>query len=117
MNPFISFCLYVAARIFIHAYKKSSEDQANFTNLEFLLNAMQTIKKKNPLTESFLIQLMVDLEGTGIDNALKASGNHASRVALQKIYVSGKFFSCRKLKTVANAKIIRLKFAVKKKAT
>ena len=67
MNPFISFCLYVAARIFIQAYKKGSREEATRDNLQFLLNAMQAIRKKNPLTESFLVQLMVDLEGTDLD--------------------------------------------------
>ena len=67
MNPFISFCLYVAARIYTQSYKKGSRDETTHDNLQFLLNAMQAIKKKNPLTESFLVQLMIDLEGTDFD--------------------------------------------------
>ena len=88
MNPFISFCLYVAARIFIHAYRQSPEDRSILTSLEFLLNAMQAIKKKHPLTESFLVQIMVDLEGTGVSSAYKPSGGLASEATLRKIYVS-----------------------------
>ena len=67
MNPFIAFCLYVAARIYVQTYKKRPEDRQTQSNLEFILDAMQAIKKKNPLTESFLAQLMVDLEGTSFD--------------------------------------------------
>ncbi|KAL9120152.1 MAG: hypothetical protein Q9187_003294 [Circinaria calcarea] len=73
MHPFISFCLYVAGRVYVRAYEKQSNDQVTYTNLEFLLNAMQAIRKRNPLTESFLVQLMVDLEGTGFDNPLNNS--------------------------------------------
>ena len=67
MNPFISFCLYVAARIYVQKYKKRPEDRQIHSSLEFILNAMQAIRKKNPLTESFLAQLMVDLGGTSLD--------------------------------------------------
>ena len=73
MNPFISFCLYVAARIYVQVYKKQPDDQSIYNNLESLLNAMQAIRKRNPLTESFLVQLMVDLEGTGFDTPLNNS--------------------------------------------
>ena len=73
MHPFISFCLYVAARIYVGAYKKQPNDQLTYTNLQFLLNAMHAIRKRNPLTEAFLVQLMVDLEGTGFDTPLNNS--------------------------------------------
>jgi hypothetical protein len=36
------------------------------SSLQFLGSAMHILKRKNPLTESFLAQLEVDLEGTGI---------------------------------------------------
>jgi hypothetical protein len=67
MNPFMAFCLFVAARIYAHAFKKRPNDQHARSNLEFLLRAMAAGRKKNPLTESFLVQLMVDLEGCGLD--------------------------------------------------
>lgn len=70
MNPFMSFCLYVAARIYIHTYKKQPNNMQTQSNLEFLLNAMQAQRKKNPLSESFLVQLMVDLDGCGVENPL-----------------------------------------------
>jgi hypothetical protein len=66
MNPFISFCLYVAARVFVQYLKGRPDDQIISTSLEFLLSAMAALKRKNPLTESFLVQLDVDLDGRGI---------------------------------------------------
>lgn len=68
MNPFISFCLYVAARVFVQYLKSRPEDSQTGDSLRFLLSAMNALKKKNPLTESFLVQLDVDLEGLGMRN-------------------------------------------------
>lgn len=68
MNPFISFCLYVAARVFVQYLKSRPKDAQVRASLQFLLQAMQAIKRKNPLTESFLVQLDVDLEGAGIED-------------------------------------------------
>jgi hypothetical protein len=68
MNPFISFCLYVAARVFVQYLKSKPEDSQVGDSLRFLLSAMNAMKKKNPLTESFLVQLDVDLEGLGMHN-------------------------------------------------
>src|ERR1700749_4751724 len=67
MNPFLAFCLYVAARVFVQYLKSRKEDSAVKSSLHFLLAAMQVLKTKNPLTESFLVQLDVDLEGSGLD--------------------------------------------------
>jgi len=67
MNPFISFCLYVAARVFVQYLKARKEDTTVKSSLQFLLSAMQALRAKNPLTESFLVQLDVDLEGSGLD--------------------------------------------------
>jgi hypothetical protein len=39
---------------------------------------MQAIKRKNPLTESFLVQLDVDLEGAGIENIKELRSNAQS---------------------------------------
>ena len=63
MNPFLSFCLYVAARVFVQYLKSRPKDEQVRASLQFLLMAMGHIKKKNPLTESFLVQLDVDLAG------------------------------------------------------
>lgn len=66
----MAFCLYVAARVFVQYLKKSPSDQEMRQSLEFLLTAMSAIRRKNPLTESFLIQLTLDMEGTGLDTLL-----------------------------------------------
>lgn len=68
MNPFISFCLYVAARVFVQYLKSRPEDSQTGDSLRFLLSAMNALKRKNPLTESFLVQLDVDLESLGMRN-------------------------------------------------
>ncbi|KAI0423914.1 fungal-specific transcription factor domain-containing protein [Xylaria sp. FL1042] len=66
MNPFVSFCLYVAARVFVQYLKSRPDDCQTADSLRFLLAAMNALKKKNPLTESFLVQLDVDLEALGL---------------------------------------------------
>ena len=69
MNPFTAFCLYVSARVFVQFLKKVPDDQEVRTSLDFLLNAMHALKRKHPLTESFLAQLIVDMEGNGLDTS------------------------------------------------
>jgi hypothetical protein len=64
MNPFIAFCLYVAARVFVQYLKQYPNDPSAKSSLQFLLTLMGHLKKKNPLTESFLVQLDVDLNGS-----------------------------------------------------
>ncbi|KAF2856322.1 C6 transcription factor-like protein Prf [Plenodomus tracheiphilus IPT5] len=66
MNPFISFCVYVAARVFVQYLKTRPKDQQMISSLQFLLQAMHALRRKNPLTESFLVQLDLDLESAGI---------------------------------------------------
>lgn len=65
MNPFNAFCLYVAARVFVQYLKSRPEDQSVRASLDFLLGAMRALKRTNPLAESFLVQLDVDLGGNG----------------------------------------------------
>lgn len=66
INPFTSFCLYVAARVFVQ-YLKSRPDESQIADsLRFLLAAMGALKRRNPLTESFLVQLDVDLEALAV---------------------------------------------------
>jgi len=67
MNPFISFCLYVAARVFVQYLKFRPKDHQMTSSLHFLLTAMEALKRRHPLTESFLVQLDLDLEGASID--------------------------------------------------
>jgi hypothetical protein len=79
MNPFLAFCLYVAARVFIQYLKFRPKDEQMISSLQFLLAAMHALKRKNPLTESFLVQLDVDLEGMNIDVGPRV--NEATRAA------------------------------------
>ncbi len=67
MNPFMAFCLYVASRVFVQFLKKTPDDQEVRASLEFLLTAMAALRRKNPLTESFMVQLNLDIEGSGLD--------------------------------------------------
>lgn len=62
MNPFLSFCLYVSARVFVQYLKSRPEDGQSADSLRFLISAMSALKRMNPLTESFLVQLDVDFE-------------------------------------------------------
>ena len=66
LNPFMSFCLYISARVFVQYLKSRPDDTSVFSSLQFVVGALNVMKAKNPLTESFLVQLDVDLEGTGI---------------------------------------------------
>ncbi|KAL1634689.1 hypothetical protein SLS56_002091 [Neofusicoccum ribis] len=75
MNPFISFCVYVAARVFVQYLKTRPGDGQMNNHLQFLLQAMQALKRKNPLTESFLVQLDLDLEGAGILSPFGGKGH------------------------------------------
>ncbi|EDO04271.1 hypothetical protein SS1G_06754 [Sclerotinia sclerotiorum 1980 UF-70] len=66
MNPFLSFCLVVAARIFVQCLADTPKDTQLLDSLRFLLYAMNAFKKKSPLAESFLVQIDVDLEIRGM---------------------------------------------------
>ncbi|KAH8735470.1 fungal-specific transcription factor domain-containing protein [Ilyonectria robusta] len=66
VNPFISFCLYVSARVFVQYLKSRPDDSQTADSLRFLLSAMNALKRRNPLTESFLVQLDVDLEALSL---------------------------------------------------
>ncbi|KAJ5168279.1 uncharacterized protein N7482_003873 [Penicillium canariense] len=77
LNPFMSFCLYISARVFVQYLKSRPDDSTVYSSLQFVVSALNAMKSKNPLTESFLVQLDVDLEGTGIravDNTKSGSG-------------------------------------------
>ena len=77
MNPFVAFCLYVSARVFIQFLKKVPDEEEIRASLEYLLSAMNVLKRRNPLSESFLVQLTLEMEGTGLD-ALLHNPNMAS---------------------------------------
>lgn len=83
MNPFMSFCLYVAARVFVQYLKSRPDDAQTTDSLRFLLAAMSTLKRRNPLTESFLVQLDVDFEALAaripkLRNAFPRPGDNVS---------------------------------------
>jgi hypothetical protein len=85
MNPFISFCLYVSARVFVQYLKSRPDDSQTADSLRFLLSAMNALKRRNPLTESFLVQLDVDLEALGVRipklrSAFPRSSDSVSRI-------------------------------------
>ena len=63
----MAFCLYVAARVFVQSLKRKPEDQEIYSHLNLLLAAMRTLQRKNHLTESFLVQLNLDIESSGLD--------------------------------------------------
>ena len=81
MNPFISFCVYVAARVFVQYLKTRPKDQQMTASLEFLLQAMQAIRRKNRLTESFLVQIDLDLESAGLEGIQQRANTQPSRVS------------------------------------
>ena len=62
----MSFCLYISARVFVQYLKSRPDDSTVYSSLQFVIGALNAMKAKNPLTESFLVQLDVDLDGTGI---------------------------------------------------
>lgn len=47
--------------------KNMPNDQEVLASLEFLLSVMQAMKKRNPLSETFLLQLSLEIEGAGLD--------------------------------------------------
>lgn len=68
-------------------YLKSRPDESQVADsLRFLLAAMGALKKRNPLTESFLVQLDVDLEvlGTRIPKLRAAFSRNDDSVSIQK---------------------------------
>ncbi|KAG8626088.1 hypothetical protein KVT40_006489 [Elsinoe batatas] len=68
-NPFSTFCLYVAARVFIQYLKSRPSDSNVKASLHFLLTAMQAMRRKNLITESLLVQLDIDLQAAGLEES------------------------------------------------
>ena len=117
MNPFIAFCLYVAARVFVQYLKSKKDDATVKSSLHFLLSAMQALKSKNPLTESFLVQLDVDLEGSGLSIPIYASkyqstekqGPVSSPNIMTKAALTGKYsMRCRSI-SIPSAALLYLR--------
>lgn len=85
----MSFCLYISARVFVQYLKSRPDDSTVYSSLQFVISALNAIKSKNPLTESFLVQLDVDLEGTGIralDHSKSGSGlSHVAQALVRPL--------------------------------
>ncbi|PYH39414.1 putative C6 transcription factor Prf [Aspergillus neoniger CBS 115656] len=64
MDPFMAFCIYVAARVFIQYLKFRPSDSAARSSLQFAFSALDAFKEKNPLAEPFVMQLELDIGGT-----------------------------------------------------
>ncbi|KAL4943344.1 hypothetical protein BDV06DRAFT_190028 [Aspergillus oleicola] len=79
MNPFISFCVYVAARVFVQYLKFRPDDTAARSSLQFVFAVLDALKNQNPLTESFLVQLEVDIEGTAFQDIRLPTNSNQSR--------------------------------------
>ncbi|KAF2401556.1 hypothetical protein EJ06DRAFT_475959 [Trichodelitschia bisporula] len=71
MHPFMTFSLYVANRVFIQYLKFRPNDGQMMSSLQFLLAAMNALKRRNPLSESFIAQLDVDLEVSGFGESVR----------------------------------------------
>jgi len=85
----MSFCLYISARVFVQYIKSRPDDSAVYSSLQFVVGALNAMKSKNPLTESFLIQLDVDLEGTGIQSQVsKSSSAYAHQAMVGILWVN-----------------------------
>jgi hypothetical protein len=106
LNPFMSFCLYIAARVFVQYLKSRPEDSSVHSSLQFLVSALNAMKNKTPLTESFLVQLDVDLDGTGI-RAL--DDKQITKTAAHSMLVSppGVFMGLNKANTILPAKLLQ----------
>ncbi|KAJ5570163.1 uncharacterized protein N7459_009593 [Penicillium hispanicum] len=86
LNPFMSFCLYISARVFVQYLKSRPDDSTVYSSLQFVVGALNAMKAKNPLTESFLIQLDVDLEGTGIRGVHNSKSGSAHVIQAMNAY-------------------------------
>ncbi|KAI9696580.1 MAG: hypothetical protein M1836_005599 [Candelina mexicana] len=100
MHPFLSFCLYVAARVFIQYHKSRPDDQQVLTSLQFILTAMHALKRKNPLTESFLMQLELDLEGTKLDTPQATYSSKYNCKGVAEVPINSDAVKCSPLITI-----------------
>lgn len=88
MNPFVAFCLYVSGRVLVGYLRTRPDDQQCTSSVHFLLSAMHAFKKKNPLSQTFLAQLELDMEVAGLRNPY---AHQSAREALKKNFVSFHF--------------------------
>ena len=63
--------------------KSRPDDTVVQSSLQFIVSALNALKNKNPLTETFLVQLDVDTEGMslhGTQGPVRRDGNLNTRV-------------------------------------
>lgn len=63
--------------------KSRPDDTVVQSSFQFITSALNALKNKNPLTETFLVQLDVDTEGMSLDGAqgsVRRDGNLNTRV-------------------------------------
>ncbi|KNG90830.1 C6 transcription factor Prf [Aspergillus nomiae NRRL 13137] len=75
VNPFVSFCVYVAARVYIQHLKLHPDDTEAHSAFQFFRSVINTLKATNPLAESFLFQLDVDSEGRSFEGLRLPTNN------------------------------------------
>lgn len=85
----MAFCLYVAGRVFVQYLRARPNDQQSASSFHFLLSAMHALKKRNPLNESFLAQLELDMEGAGLGNPYNDDSPQAQFRREQYVSFSG----------------------------
>lgn len=74
MNPFMWFCVYVSARVFVQYLSSRPDDSSVRSSLQFVVSAFKALKHKSPLNESFLAQLRADVEATHSQDILPDPG-------------------------------------------
>lgn len=87
LNPFMSFCLYISARVFVQYLKSRPDDSSVYSSLQFVIVALNAMIAKNPLTECFLVQLDVELGDTGIQaiERLKTGSGYVAQAMVSRL--------------------------------
>jgi len=73
MGPWLSFCLYLAARAFAQAVTSTSNNpdaQNHSDSLRLLMGMLRSMKAKSPYTASLLLQLDRDIALSGTSNPI-----------------------------------------------
>ncbi|RKF71198.1 Citrinin biosynthesis transcriptional activator mrl3 [Golovinomyces cichoracearum] len=65
MVPWVGFCLYVAAGIFLEDIKTDTPNPRSFSNFDKILNAMRVLSTHHSLIKSFLTQCELDMDSYG----------------------------------------------------
>ena len=67
MGPWVSFCLYLSARVFVQFLSEPDRPDKRklLQSLSFLTGFMKSLKQKSPYTISLLLQLEADVAALG----------------------------------------------------